>query len=154
MPVYDKESHAKKISHTTPKCEITWHIPRYANLRDMDTFRILEEDLASGTNEYDSKKITELYEEKIGSKSPIHLVFLLTEMLMCLLMQILLIPIVVWCIFWMTKAHFRFHIHFGNILEHSREISVCIRAQDFNRELRHHLKVVMMSTEYVQAAWF
>ena len=72
MPVYDKESHAKKISHTTPKCKVTWHIPRYANLRDMDTFRILEEDLASGTNEYDSKKITELYEEKIGSKSPIH----------------------------------------------------------------------------------
>lgn len=38
----------------------------------MDTFRILEEDLASGRNEYDSKKISELYEEKIGSKSPIH----------------------------------------------------------------------------------
>ena len=72
LPIFDKASHAKRISHTTPKCDITWHTPRYANLRDMDTFRILEEDLASGRNEYDSKKITELYEEKIGSKSPIH----------------------------------------------------------------------------------
>ena len=69
---YDKENHSKRVSHTTPECEISWHIPRYANLRDMDTFRILEEDLASGKNEYDSKKITELYAAKIGSKSPIH----------------------------------------------------------------------------------
>ena len=38
----------------------------------MDTFHILEEDVASGRKEYDSKKISELYEEKIGSKSPIH----------------------------------------------------------------------------------
>ena len=59
-------------SHVVPKCDISWHVPRYANLRDMDTFRILEEDLASGRREYDSKKIADLYEEKIGSKSPIH----------------------------------------------------------------------------------
>ena len=71
-PIFGKKSHAKRISHTTPECTVTWHIPRYANLRDMDTFRILEEDLASGRNEYDSKRITELYEEKIGSRSPIH----------------------------------------------------------------------------------
>ncbi len=72
MPIYDTDSHKKKISHTTPECEITWHEPRYSNLRDMDTFRILEEDIASGRREYDSKKISELYEKKIGSKSPIH----------------------------------------------------------------------------------
>jgi DNA (cytosine-5)-methyltransferase 1 len=71
-PLYDKENHSNRVSHITPECEISWHIPRYANLRDMDTFRILEEDLASGKNEYDSKKITELYAAKIGSKSPIH----------------------------------------------------------------------------------
>ncbi len=71
-PKYDAESHARRVSHSTPKMSVTWHVPRYANLRDMDTFRILEEDLASGRNEYDSKKITELYESKIGSKSPIH----------------------------------------------------------------------------------
>lgn len=38
----------------------------------MDTFRILEEDIESGRREYDSKKISELYERKVGSKSPIH----------------------------------------------------------------------------------
>ena len=71
-PHFDEGSHKKRISHETPKCEITWHVPRYSNLRDMDTFRILEEDVATGKREYDSKKISELYEEKIGSKSPIH----------------------------------------------------------------------------------
>lgn len=72
MPIYDEECHKKRMSHTTPKCDITWHIPRYSNLRDMDTFKILEEDIASGNRKYDSKKISELYEEKVGSKSPIH----------------------------------------------------------------------------------
>ena len=71
-PYFDEEHHGKRISHTTPECEVTWHIPRYSNLRDMDTFRLLEEDVATGKFEYDSKKISELYEQKIGSKSPIH----------------------------------------------------------------------------------
>lgn len=71
-PHFDEESHKNKISHDTPICDVSWHIPRYSNLRDMDTFRILEEDIASGRREYDSKKISELYEKKIGSKSPIH----------------------------------------------------------------------------------
>lgn len=72
MPRFDEESHNKRISHDTPICKITWHIPRYSNLRDMDTFHLLAEDLASGRREYDSKKISALYEKKIGSKSPIH----------------------------------------------------------------------------------
>ncbi len=72
MPLFDEENHKKRRSHTTPDCDISWHVPRYNNLRDMDTFRILEEDVESGRREYDSKKISELYEEKIGSKSPIH----------------------------------------------------------------------------------
>lgn len=72
FPLFDEENHKRKVSHNTPKCDITWHIPRYSNLRDMDTYRVLEEDIASGKREYDSKKISELYEEKIGSKSPIH----------------------------------------------------------------------------------
>ncbi len=72
MPFLDEEHHKKHIGYTTPECSITWHEARYQNLRDMDTFRILAEDVASGKFEYDSKKITELYEQKIGSKSPIH----------------------------------------------------------------------------------
>ncbi len=71
-PRFDEESHKKRISHDTPRCGITWHIPRYSNLRDMETFRILAEDIESGKNEYNSKKISKLYEERVGSKSPIH----------------------------------------------------------------------------------
>lgn len=71
-PFYDEEHHKKRKSHSVPDTEVSWHKPRYHNLRDMDTFRILAEDIESGRREYDSKKISELYEEKIGSKSPIH----------------------------------------------------------------------------------
>lgn len=72
LPFFDDEHHSKRISHSTPECALSFHTPRYSNLRDMDTFRILEEDIASGERKYDSKAISELYEEKIGSKSPIH----------------------------------------------------------------------------------
>ena len=71
-PYWDEVHHSKRMSHSTPKCDLTWHEPRYNNVRDMDTFKLLAEDLESGKNEYDSKKIAELYEEKVGSKSPIH----------------------------------------------------------------------------------
>ncbi len=72
IPFWDVEHHSKRLSHSTPKCSMTWHVPRYSNTRDMDTFRLLAEDLKSGRNEYDSKKIAELYEQKVGAKSPIH----------------------------------------------------------------------------------
>lgn len=72
VPFYDEENHKKRKSHSVPNTEISWHKPRYHNTRDMDTFRILAEDIESGRREYDSKKISELYEQKIGSKSPIH----------------------------------------------------------------------------------
>lgn len=72
IPNYDEENHRKRKSHSTPKCDITWQKPRYHNLRDMDTFRILASDIESGRREYNSKKISELYEKKVGSKSPIH----------------------------------------------------------------------------------
>ena len=69
---WTEEHHSKRISHSTPCCDLTWHQPRYNNTRDMDTYKTLAEDIESGKREYDSKKISELYEEKIGSKSPIH----------------------------------------------------------------------------------
>ena len=71
-PIWDEESHSKRKSHLQPESNVTWHEPRYHNLRDMDTFRLLAEDIESGRREYDSKKISELYEKKVGSKSPIH----------------------------------------------------------------------------------
>jgi DNA (cytosine-5)-methyltransferase 1 len=72
VPFYDEEHHKKKKSHETPESNYSWHRPRYHSLRDMDTFKILAEDIESGAREYDSKKISELYEKKVGSKSPIH----------------------------------------------------------------------------------
>lgn len=72
MPLFDEYSHKKRKSHTIPNCNITWHKPRYSNLRDMETFYTLADDIQSGRREYDSKKISELYERKVGSKSPIH----------------------------------------------------------------------------------
>ncbi len=71
-PFFDEEHHKKRKSHEVSKNDYTWHQPRYHNLRDMDTFKILAEDIESGMRKYDSKKISELYEEKVGSKSPIH----------------------------------------------------------------------------------
>ena len=72
LPFYDEENHSKRKSHSTPEFNVTWHKPRYHNLREMDTFRILAEDIETGNRVYDSKKISELYEQKVGSKSPIH----------------------------------------------------------------------------------
>lgn len=72
IPFYDEENHSKRKSHSTPEVNVTWHKPRYHNLRDMDTFRILAEDIETGKRVYDSKKISELYEQKVGAKSPIH----------------------------------------------------------------------------------
>lgn len=72
QPFFDEIHHSKKMSHQKPECDLSWHTPRYSNLRDMDTFRLLAEDIESGKRKFDSKKIAELYEKKIGSKSPIH----------------------------------------------------------------------------------
>ncbi len=72
MPYWDEEHHKKRMSHSVPETEATWHKPRFHNLRDMDTFKVLAEDIETGAREYDSKRISELYEQKVGSKSPIH----------------------------------------------------------------------------------
>ena len=71
-PILRQTANCTKASHITPTCKISWHVPRYNNSRDIDTFRTLALDLKNGTNIYDSKKISELYAEKIGSSSPIH----------------------------------------------------------------------------------
>lgn len=71
-PYWDEEHHSKRVSHIAPTCDVSWHIPRYNNTRDMDTYRLLAQDIETNKREFDSKKIAQLYEEKVGSKSPIH----------------------------------------------------------------------------------
>lgn len=53
--------------------ELNWHMPRYHSERDKSIFEMLAKDIEDGTNLYtNSKEISKLYEEKVGSKSPIH----------------------------------------------------------------------------------
>lgn len=62
-----------KPSHITPETDITWHIPRYHGLRDVKIFKMLEEDIESGKNEYtDSDKLKEIYNEATGSSTNVH----------------------------------------------------------------------------------
>lgn len=72
-PIFDEKFRTKKVSHHTPDCNVSWHKPRYHSIRDMKIFQMLAEDLKSGKCEFtDSKKLSELYEKEVGSKSPIH----------------------------------------------------------------------------------
>ena len=72
-PCMPLEKAKGKVSHSTPSCATTWHTPRFHSTRDMDTFRLLAADLQSGECKYTSSSVlSELYEQKVGSKSPIH----------------------------------------------------------------------------------
>lgn len=71
-PLWDENDNKKRKAYTIPETNITWHKPRYHSIRDMETFKTLAEDIESGRREYNSRRISELYEQKIGSKSPIH----------------------------------------------------------------------------------
>lgn len=62
-----------RVSHSTPMCSTTWHTPRFHSQRDMEIFRMLAYDLECGECRYTSSAVlSDLYEQKVGSKSPIH----------------------------------------------------------------------------------
>ncbi|MFS7255117.1 DNA cytosine methyltransferase [Carnobacterium divergens] len=76
-PVFDESLRKKKIAYVRDgidkKNSLTWHSPRYHSIRDIEIFEMLAKDLEEGTNLYtDSKAISKIYEDKVGSKSPIH----------------------------------------------------------------------------------
>lgn len=72
-PSFDEEAHRKKEAYSVPECNISWHISRYHSVRDMKIFGMLADDIESGRCEYtDSATLSKLYEEQVGSKSPIH----------------------------------------------------------------------------------
>lgn len=75
-PIYDNKSHARKKSYVQIEDSgksPSNHFPRYHNKRDMDIFHLLAEDIESGREKFTkSEAISKLYEEKVGSKSPIH----------------------------------------------------------------------------------
>lgn len=72
-PTFDEDAHKCRKAYTVPDCDITWHESRYHSVRDMEIFGMLAEDIESGRNEFtDSKTLSKIYEERVGSKSPIH----------------------------------------------------------------------------------
>ena len=72
-PIINDDSSITRIEYTVPKCKTTWHKARRHSLRDVEIYRMLADDIKSGRNKYvDSKSLSELYEERVGAKSPIH----------------------------------------------------------------------------------
>lgn len=76
VPLLDEESHKKKKVYKPIQnsgLDVNWQKPRYHNLRDMEIYKMLAMDIENGDNLYtDSKVLSKVYEEKVGSKSPIH----------------------------------------------------------------------------------
>ena len=72
-PIINEKTSPKRIGYTKPECNTTWHSARHHCLRDVEIYKMLADDIKSGRNEYlDSKSLSDLYEERVGAKSPIH----------------------------------------------------------------------------------
>lgn len=73
LPIIDSKDLKSRIGYSEPSCRTTWHKARRHSLRDVEIYQMLANDIKSGRNEYvDSKSLSDLYEEKVGAKSPIH----------------------------------------------------------------------------------
>ena len=72
-PSLDPEDHKHRNAYSVPDSNVTWHSSRYHSLRDMEIYHQIAYDLESGECKLqDSKTLSKIYEEKVGSKSPIH----------------------------------------------------------------------------------
>lgn len=79
-PIINTTEPTKRVSFTVSDCGTTWHTSRRHSLRDIEIYRMLAEDIASGQNVYaNSKALSDLYEERVGAKSPIHRYHVLRE---------------------------------------------------------------------------
>lgn len=68
----------KKFSHTFDTHNVSNHIPRFHNQRDIEIFRMLAEDIESGRNQYvDIEKVKNLYNEMTGKESNVHKYYVL-----------------------------------------------------------------------------
>lgn len=69
----------KKYSHTlSTDPTVLNHEPRFANERDICTFKLLTEDIASGANKYVSaESLKDLYTERTGKESNVHKFYVL-----------------------------------------------------------------------------
>lgn len=75
-PLFDAKSHKHRKAYIPiPNSgkHVNWQKPRYQNIRDMGTFHILEQDLATHKDKFtNSKALTKLYAKRVGSVSSIH----------------------------------------------------------------------------------
>lgn len=81
-PIYPLKSAVREkgrnFSHAPFAADIPNHVPRFHNTRDIDTFRMLAEDIETGTFEYVStERLKELYTQLTGKKSNIHKYYVL-----------------------------------------------------------------------------
>lgn len=67
------ESKNRRNSHSIPIMEISWHYSRYHNSRDIEIFKLLANDIETGSNIFrSSKSLSELYNKMTGSNTKVH----------------------------------------------------------------------------------
>lgn len=74
VPVKPYKNNGKNISHEViGKTDISWHVPRYHNKRDIEVFKKLTKDLEENTHLYDTtENLIKLYEQTTGKKTSVH----------------------------------------------------------------------------------
>lgn len=64
---------SERPSHSTPRCDITWQVPRFNSVRDVKIFEMLAKDIENGDNKYvNSEELKKLYNEATGSNTNVH----------------------------------------------------------------------------------
>jgi DNA (cytosine-5)-methyltransferase 1 len=77
-PVSKIDPNNKKKSHEPLSSKVLNHFPRFHSARDIETFRLLAQDLESGKNQYVSvEALKQLYTQKTGKVSAVHKYFVL-----------------------------------------------------------------------------
>lgn len=76
--LYPTVINGQKCSHSVAKCNIPNHNPRWHNKRDIETFRLLAQDIETGENKYlSTDALRKLYEESTGHTSTVHKYYVL-----------------------------------------------------------------------------
>ena len=66
-------NNGRRYSHSIPEADITWHIPRFQNKRDIEIFKILSKDIEIEEYKYtDSKILRGMYNKATESDTQVH----------------------------------------------------------------------------------
>lgn len=78
LPAPDIDVGSSRVSHVPVDSKILNHYPRFHSARDIETFRLLAEDIATGKNLYVSvDAIKKLYTQRTGKESAVHKYFVI-----------------------------------------------------------------------------